>query len=121
MDDGHVAVLVEALEARHAVLEAEMIVELAQARRLDADPWACAVVCVIPVRHNGVETVIAAGQFDHHQDTVLLRGACSGLSPGRSASKRADRTECQAAEARPQKMATRHAGDAREHGCHWGL
>src|ERR1700719_1456637 len=121
MDDGHVAVLVEALKARHGVLEAEMIVELAQACRLDADPRSCAVIGVIPVGHNGVETVIAAGQLDHHQDTVLLRRACGGLGPGRSAGERADGAECEAAETCAQKIATRHAADPRKHGCHMGL
>ena len=101
MDDGHVAILVEALQARHGVLEAEMVIELAQARRLDTDPRPCPVVGVVPVGHHGVEAVIAAGQFHHHQDAILSRRARrSGLGPGRSAGERAGRSEREAAETR---------------------
>src|SRR5262252_9725306 len=121
MDDGHVAVLVEALQARHGVLEAEMIVELAQPRRLDADAWPCTVVGVIPVGHHGVEAVITAGEFKHHQDTVLLRSERCRLGPGWSARESAERAKRKAAETCAQKIATRHAADARKHGCHVGL
>src|SRR5215471_894396 len=122
MDNGHVAVLVEALEPRHGVLEAEMVVELAQARRLDADPRPCAIIGIVSVGYDGVEAVVAAGQLDDYQDTIFLRHTRrSSLRPGRSAHYRTYSAEREATKARAQKITASHAADARKHGNHCGL
>ena len=47
MDDRHAAVLIEPLQPRHGVLQAKVIVELAQARRLDADAGPGAVIGIV--------------------------------------------------------------------------
>ena len=72
--DREVAVLVEALHAGHGVLQAEMIIELAHARRLDADARPGAIIGVVAVGHDGVEAVIAPRKLDHHQDAVVIAG-----------------------------------------------
>ena len=73
MHDREMAVLVETLEPRHGRLKAEMLIDLAQAFLPDADARPGAVVGVIAIGHDRVEAVVAAGQFDHHQDATVLR------------------------------------------------
>src|SRR5262249_7156265 len=90
-------------------------------RRLDADTRPRAIVRIVAVGHDGVEAVIAAGQFDHDQDTILLCAQRCGLSPGWRAGECADGAEREAAESHTQEIATRYATDARKHGCHMSL
>src|SRR5262249_38400041 len=102
------AILVEPLEPRHGRLQAEMLIELAQPLRLEADARPRAVVGVIAIGHDRVEPVIAAGKLDHHQDAALLRCG-GGLRPERRALEVAGSAQRQAAKAQTQEIA---AGDA---------
>jgi hypothetical protein len=70
MHDGHRAVFVQALEARHAGVESEAVVDFSQLVRGDTDLGPQSVVSVVSVRHQGVETVVGAGQFQHDQDAL---------------------------------------------------
>jgi hypothetical protein len=109
--DGEMAVLVEALEARHGRLKAEMLIEPAQPFLLDADAGSGGVVSVIAIGHDRVEAVVAAGQFDDDQDAAVLRGG--RLRPERRALEIAGCAKDEAAEACTQEIA---AGDAAEAG-----
>jgi hypothetical protein len=114
MHDREMAVLVEALEPRHGRLKAEMLIDLAQAFLPDADAGPRAVVGVIAIGHDRIEAVVAAGQFDHHQDaTVLCRLRGGRLRPERRALEIARRTQDETAEAGAQEIA---AGDATKAG-----
>ena len=96
------------------VLEAEMIVELAQLVGPDADLRARLVIGVVAIGHHGVEPVIAAGEFDHDEDAAgLRRRRRGGLRKERRAAETGG-AEDDAAEAGAQKVAPRHAADARE-------
>lgn len=71
MHDRETAVLVQALEARHAGVEAEVLVDPAQALRPDADARPQPVVDVVGVRHDGVQSVVTAGHLEHDQDALV--------------------------------------------------
>src|SRR5262249_9065825 len=118
--DGEMAVFVEPLEPGHGRLEAEMLIELAQPLRLDADARSGAVIGVISIGHDRVEPVIAAGKLNHHQDAALL-GRGRGLRPERRALEIAGGAQRKAAKVQAQKIA---AGDAtklgRTSGRAWG-
>ena len=114
MDDREMAVLVEALEPGHGRLKAEMLVELSQPLLLDANARSGLVVGVVAIGHDRVEPIVAAGQFDDHQDAALLRGWCGRcLRPERRALEIARRAQDKAAEACTQEIA---AGDATKAG-----
>src|SRR3954454_4219195 len=107
-------VLVEAFEARHGRLQAEMLVELAQPLLLDANARPGVVVGVVAIGHDRVEPVIAAGELNHHQDaTVLCPLRSGGLRPERRTLEIARRAQDEAAEACTQEIA---AGDASKAG-----
>ena len=61
LDDGHVTILVEALEPGHPDRKAEMIVDLAQALGRQSKLRPRPVVCIVAKRDDGVEPVIGAG------------------------------------------------------------
>src|SRR6266576_3581037 len=101
MHDGELAFPIEPLEARHRGLEADMIIELAHALRLDADARACAIIGVVAKGHDRVEPVVAAGKFNDHQDASFLRRRSrSGLGPERRAGEIAGGPKCEAAKTR---------------------
>ena len=67
--DGHVPVLVEPLEPDERRMEAEPIRDLDDVALRDAQIRANAIVLVIAERHDGVETIVTAGQLYHHEDS----------------------------------------------------
>src|SRR5438105_4809208 len=73
---------------RHRALESDMIIELAHTLRLDADARPRAIIGVVAKGHDRVEPVVAAGEFDDHQDASFLgRRSRVGLGPERRAAK----------------------------------
>jgi hypothetical protein len=79
------AVLVQALKTGHAAAEAEVLVDFAELLWLDADGGAVAVIGVVAVRHERVEPIVAAGEFQHHEDLLRRVGGGGGKCPGRLA------------------------------------
>ncbi len=73
LDDGHVAVLVEPLEAGHPCREAEMVVDLAQALRRQSKPRPCPVIGIVAEWNDGVQPIVGTGQFDHDEDAFIGR------------------------------------------------
>ena len=75
--DGQLAVLIEALESGHAAAEAEMVVDRADLLLGDAEMRAVLVIRVVAVGNQRVESVVAAGQFQHDENLAIgfaLRG-----------------------------------------------
>ena len=64
--DRQMPILVEPLEARHALAETEVLVDLAQLLGPDAEVGTMAVVGIVPVGDHRVEAVVAAGEL--HDD-----------------------------------------------------
>src|SRR5262245_64581312 len=110
--DGEMPILVEPLEPRHGRLQAEMLIELAQPLRLEADARPRAIVGIIAIGHDRVEPVIAAGKLDHDQDAALLRRG-GGLRPERRALEIAGGAQSEAAETQAQEIAAGDAAEAR--------
>src|SRR5580704_18708069 len=76
--NGEIAVLVKLLEPGHTAAEAEVVVNFENLLRGDAELGTKLVIGVVAVGNQSVETVIAAGKFQHHQDlafrSLTLRG-----------------------------------------------
>jgi hypothetical protein len=106
-----VAVLVETFHARHRVLEAEMIVELAQLVGTDADLRPRLVIGVVAIGHHRVEPVIAAGQFDDDEDAAGLWRRCRGGLRKERRTSEARGAEDHAAETGAQEVAPRQAAE----------
>ena len=68
--DGHLAVLVQPLESRHSRVEAVAFIDLAQFLGPDPDFRPMPVIGVVRVRHERVQSVVAARQLEHDQDAV---------------------------------------------------
>ncbi len=83
MDDGEVPVLEQFREARAGGIESEMIVRLEHFVLCYGDRRAEVIIPVILERHEGIEAVIAASEFDEHQNGgVLVRGVFTGGPDG---------------------------------------
>ncbi len=74
--DREPALLVEPLEAGHSRLEAERVIDLAQLVGADAEPRPGAVVIIVAIGHDGVQSVIGAGKLDDDENTPGRRGLC---------------------------------------------
>src|SRR5215471_19238592 len=70
--DSHPPVFVEALESHHRRMEAERVADLQHLFRGDADTWTRAIVRGIGVRHDGVQPVVSARQFQHDEDPLRM-------------------------------------------------
>ena len=71
--DGELAVLPQALHAEHARVEAEVVVELQEFVFFDGDTRAQLVIGVVGVGHDGVQSIVTARHFKHHQDALVGR------------------------------------------------
>ena len=72
MHHRHLPLFEQALKTGHARVEAVLIVNLAQFVGANANLGAQAVIGVIRIGHQGVETVVGAGEFHHHQDALVV-------------------------------------------------
>jgi hypothetical protein len=62
------AILIEPLEPGHCRLEAERVVDLAQLVGADAEPRPGAIVGVVAERHDGVQSVVGAGELNDDEN-----------------------------------------------------
>jgi hypothetical protein len=72
VDDGHLTVLVQPLEADHRRVEAEPIADLDHLAVGDPDVGPGAVVRRIAVRNERVQAVIAAGELDDDENALRM-------------------------------------------------
>ena len=72
LDDCHVAVLVEALESGERWVEAPVLGDCDRIALLDRNAGPHPVVLVIAVGHHGIESIVAAGEFDNHQCALRM-------------------------------------------------
>ena len=103
--DRQPAVLVEPLEAGHPRLEAEGVIDLAQLVGADAEPRPGAIVGIVAIRHDRIQSVIGAGKFDDDENAPR-RGSLGGAS---DSAKRHGHAKCREAagiEAEAQHFAT---------------
>src|SRR5262245_29259781 len=68
--DRHLAVFVQALETNHRRVKSESVANLDDLALWDAQMGTRAVIRRIAVRHDGVQAVVAARQFDDDEDTL---------------------------------------------------
>ncbi len=113
VDDGHPAVLVQTLEPDHRRMEAEVIVDLEDLARRNSDVRPGAVVRRVAMRHDRVEAVVPARQFEDDEDPFgmpLHARALKGLSRERRRravqENRQPGAEADAVEAASQKITT---------------
>ncbi len=86
MHDGHLAVLIEALETRQAGIKPEMAVDLAHLVFRNGNARSQAIIGVIRVRHDGIKAIITARKLKHYKDTVRGIARCGqGRAPKRPA------------------------------------
>ena len=114
LNDGELARVVKFLETGQARMQSDIVVQFQNVPGGNVDAGAGLVIKIVRVWNHGVEAVIAAGQFDHHEDAVLGRRARGGLRPGGCPGERAGGPEREAAETGAQEIATRHAADVGE-------
>ncbi len=69
----HLAIFIQAFKTGHTTAEAKMIVDAAQLLGPNAQFGPVAIIGIVTVRHEGVETIIASGEFQHHQNTIARR------------------------------------------------
>src|SRR5579871_1028059 len=93
VDDGEFAVLIKALEADHAAVETEVVVDGADALLGEADFGAVLVIGIVAVGDQGVEAVVAPGELEDDEDLAVGFGV--GCQGGRGAAEDSD-AECSA-------------------------
>ena len=72
LDDGHLALVVQALQGCRIVVDAKRVVDRQHLVLLDDDFLAGIVIMLVGVRHQRVHEVIAAGQLHHDQSVSAL-------------------------------------------------
>src|ERR1700684_793760 len=85
VNDGELAILIEALEVDHAAVETQVIVDGAESFLGEADFGAVFVIGVVAIGDQGVEAVIAAGEFEDNQNLSVGFGV--GCQRGGGASE----------------------------------
>src|SRR5262245_43861394 len=70
MHDRHLAVLVQALETDHRRVKSESVADLDDLALWNTQMGTRAVIRGVAVRHDGVQAVVAAGQFDDDEDAL---------------------------------------------------
>ena len=80
LEDGEVAGVVESAQAGESGIEGDVIGDFEGLVAADADARADEVVGVVGVGDDGIQTVVAAGQLENHEDGAVL--AAGGLEEG---------------------------------------
>ena len=127
LHDGELLLVVEVLQFAHPRVQADVIVDLEDFLAGMGERGAEFLVKVVAVRSNHVEAVIAAGEFDDHEDGVLPLGRFFGGLRGvreELGDDAADGEEAGAAQRAGQEIATRKHGKppgapTRCHGWAW--
>ena len=111
MYDGHLAVLVEAFEARRAAVEPKVVIEPEKFVGAKSDIGTVAVIRVVAIRYDGVQAIVSTGKFENHEDLPVVgslgRKRFGGPSKeGRGTENRVHGADAESGHAGPQQVAS---------------